>query len=341
MVRYAIALLLMSLSCATSAQEPSPAELNQAELNQAELNQAELKAAEPPAAGATSVAQSAESAATEPKAEASTAGATTESAESAQPNPTSSQSNQAEEDREAYEAKRKDLLSLVRDNTLNVHWRENPAYFMLVKEMLDRTPEQLKSEEALKPRFNQLHKSPAEYRGKLVTLKLIARRVLPIDAKPNSAGVTRLYEIWGPTAETKSWMYCCVVPELPPGVREGDIDEVVELTGYFFKLQAYQPGDAAPNAQNLVAPLIIGRIVRAETTTATAEVGMGNWPLILIIGFGTIVMFRMMMHMLGMHRKTPMVRNYRRRSLAPIDPAAVEDSLEVGEGGLRIRNANE
>ncbi len=44
----------------------------------------------------------------------------------------------------AKAAKLKDLLSLVQDNTLSVHKRENPAYFWLVKDVIDRTPEELR-----------------------------------------------------------------------------------------------------------------------------------------------------------------------------------------------------
>ncbi len=243
----------------------------------------------------------------------------------------------------AQEAKLKELLSLVQDNTKFTHRREIPAYFMLVKKALDRTPEQLRNEVTLNPRFNDLYRKPSDYRGQLVTVKLNARRVLPADyTTRNVAGVKRLYEIWGWTQEAKAWMYCCIVPELPEGFpEEGDIQEQIELTGYFFKMQAYQPGLAAPNARDLVAPMVIGRIVRAEPMATKTANTMGNWPMILIIGFGTIVMFRLMLHLRGMGRTAPIRRNYRRRSLEPIDPDLVDDALNVPNRGIRIRNANE
>ena len=241
----------------------------------------------------------------------------------------------------ARAAKLKELLSLVQDNTKNVHKRENPAYFMLMRQIQATTPEQLRSQVTLNPRFNDLYKKPSDYRGQLVNVKLNARRVLPADYK-NVDGISRLYEIWGWTEEAKAWMYCCVVPELPPGFpEEGDISEEIELTGYFFKMQAYQPGVAAPNARDLVAPLIIGRIVRAQPIVAKTSNASANWPLILIVGFGSIVMFRLMMHLRGLGRTPPIRRNYRRRSLEPIDPDLVDEALDVPNRGIRIRNANE
>ena len=239
-------------------------------------------------------------------------------------------------------AKLQELLSLVRDNTPNVHMRENPAYFLLMKQVMERTNEQLRSEVTTNPRFNDLYKKPGDYRGQLIHVKLNARRILPVPIKArNVAGVTKLYEIWGWTEEAKAWMYCCIVPELPPGFEEGDVSKRIELTGYFFKMQGYQPGNAAPNARFLVAPLIIGRIVDAGPVQAKANGSFGYWPLILIVGFGSIVMFRLMMHMRGMGRPLPVYRNYRRRSLQPIDPDLLDDALDGPERGIPIRNANE
>lgn len=247
------------------------------------------------------------------------------------------------EDAAAKAAKLKDLLSLVQDNTLSVHKRENPAYFLLLKDVMDRTPEQLREEVTANPRFHDLYKKPSEYRGQLVTVKLNARRIMPVDVSPNNAaGVSRLYEIWGWTEEAKAWMYCCVVPELPEGFEEGNVSKRIELTGYFFKMQAYQPGNAAPNARNLVAPLVIGRIVDAGAPPAKVINSMGSWPMFLIIGFGIIVMFRLMLHLRGMGRNAPPIRrNYRRRSLEPIDPDALDDAIGSVDRGIRIRNANE
>lgn len=251
--------------------------------------------------------------------------------------------NEEPADPAARAARIKDLLSLVRDNTLYNHKRENPAYFALVKEVLDQTPEQLRSQARENPRFNDFYKNPAEHRGEIVHLSINLRRVIPVDiAIDNEAGVSRLYELWGWTEEAKAWMYCCIVPELPSGFpTEGEIANRVELTGYFFKMQAYQPGGAAPNARNLVAPLVIGRIANAAPLPEPAAQGLGNWPLILIVGFGIIIVMRLMMNLRLFGRPAPTHRNYRRRSLEPIDTDSLSDSLSAPDKGVRIRNANE
>ncbi len=69
---------------------------------------------------------------------------------------------------------------------------------------------------------------------------------------------------------------------------------------------------------------------------------MGYWPMIMLVGFGSIVMFRLLMHLRGMNRTPPVRRNYRRRSLEPIDHEAIDDAIASStERGLRIRNLNE
>ena len=244
----------------------------------------------------------------------------------------------------ANQARIKDLLSLVSDNTLFNHRRESLAYFALVKEVMRQTPEELRSRARDNPRFNEFYSKPAEHRGELVHLAINLRRVLPIEVKHNNeADVTKLYELWGWTDEAKAWMYCCITPELPPGLpTEGDVAERVEITGYFFKMQAYQPGDAAPNARNLVAPVVIGRVTRApKPLDAAGDGGLGNWPLVLIVGFGIIIAFRLVMQVRNFGRSAPTHRNYRRRSLEPLDTDSLGESLGSSNKGLPIRNADE
>ncbi|MGN6547858.1 MAG: hypothetical protein ACTHK7_22675, partial [Aureliella sp.] len=135
----------------------------------------------------------------------------------------------AQESDEERQARLKDLLSLVSDNTTKMKPRESPAYFALVKDVLDHTPEELRSKARENPRFNDFYSDPAKHRGELVHLVLNLRRILPVDIKtPNAAGVTKLYELWGWTDEAKAWMYCCITPELPPGFpTQGDVSQRV------------------------------------------------------------------------------------------------------------------
>lgn len=250
-------------------------------------------------------------------------------------------SPESELNQEANQARIKELLSLVSDNTLLSHKRESPAYFALLKELMRQTPEELRSKARDNPRFNDFYSRPAEHRGEIVHLALNLRRVLPIDLKSeNEAGLKRLYELWGWTDEAKAWMYCCVTPELPDGIPVGEVQHRIEITGYFFKMQAYQRGDAGPNEKNLVAPLVIGRVVSSPKAAAADADALNRWPLYLISAFGMLILFRLVLRIRSFTRIAPTHRNYRRRSLEPVDPENIAGRL-TGESGLKIRNANE
>ncbi len=69
------------------------------------------------------------------------------------------------------------------------------------------------------------------------------------------------------------------------------------MYGYFFKLQGYQPGNAAPNAAPLAAPMIVGRVdwIQLVTPTNPAETALsyvilaaGSMLVMGVIGFWII-----------------------------------------------------
>ncbi len=54
-----------------------------------------------------------------------------------------------------------------------------------------------------------------------------------------------LYEVWGFTSESRDRLYVAIVVDLPKGMPIGpSVYEKARFTGYFFKLQGYEP--AAP-----------------------------------------------------------------------------------------------
>ena len=225
-------------------------------------------------------------------------------------------------------AKLEELLSLVSDNSFRIHKREMPAYWMLIDQVNHEPIEQLLGKSKVNPRFHDLYTAPSKHRGDLVQIVLNVRRVIPYPIEvENSAGVKKLYELWGWTDEAKAWLYCCITSELPPGFPEsGEVIEKATLVGYFFKLQAYQPGGAAPNAKPLVAPLILGRVVWKNAKEDESS-SSPNWLVYLVCGFGVLVAFRVLMQVRSMTKPTRTRSMYRRRSLEPIDTEALSLSL--------------
>jgi hypothetical protein len=167
------------------------------------------------------------------------------------------------EDEQGEAERLKGLLEVVTDGTLWLHKREMPAYWQILTKVRKRTLESLQSEARSGVKFNDLFSSPRAHRGQLVKIDLNVRRVIkaPVE-KDNSAGIEQLYELWGPSDETKAWPFVAVTPDLPPGMPVAEnVEERVTVVGYFFKLQGYQAAASKPNSRPLVAPLLIGKIV--------------------------------------------------------------------------------
>jgi hypothetical protein len=164
---------------------------------------------------------------------------------------------------ERAQAQLKDWLGIVTDKSLQMHPRENPAYYRLLKMAKEQTAEQMQQKARRDRRFNDFYTSAAAHRGELVQIELNVRRIVsfPVE-EANEAEVAQLYELWGWSEEAKAWLYVAVTPELPDGMPTGTtVEERVTFLGYFFKLQGYHEAGAKPNARPLFAPLLIGRLI--------------------------------------------------------------------------------
>lgn len=156
----------------------------------------------------------------------------------------------------------RDLLSIVSDNTLLIHKREMPAYWRLLSISMAEDYGTQYEKARRNPSLNEFHTAAAKHRGELVSLNLNIRRVVQYDAidANNPANVKQLYEVWGWTEQSKSWLYVCVTPELPPGMQVGEaVSFRAQFTGYFFKMLAYHSAKPTSSGMPRVAPMLIGR----------------------------------------------------------------------------------
>jgi hypothetical protein len=97
-------------------------------------------------------------------------------------------------------------------------------------------------------------------RGKLVYLDLNVRLVQKADVKTSDG--YELYELWGFTTESGSWLYCVMAVGLPKDIDVGArVEQHVRVAGYFLKLQGYYPALGKPNDMHF-APMVIGRAWR-------------------------------------------------------------------------------
>lgn len=168
----------------------------------------------------------------------------------------------------------------VLDGSLDIQPEENFAYARLLSWVQQQSWDDLCRRARSDVMMSDLMHSPAKYRGRLVKLDLNVRRVLACDVDNRLIDARRLYEIWGFTEDSKSWLFDVVTAELPEGMPIGpDVSERAQFVGYFFKLQGYYEAGAKPRAAPLRAPLLVGRLVRYPSATELQATGPGWWEL--------------------------------------------------------------
>lgn len=185
----------------------------------------------------------------------------------------------------------RDVLSLVMDNTMRMSKREMPAYWDLVRRSTSVSFQELRKTANSKIKFNDLYRDPAKHRGGLFSFDIVVRRVNHYEAEPdNPAGVEGVYEIWGTTEQSQSWFYVFITGSLPAGYSEETlVRKKAQFAGYFLKLLAYQPGSAPPNANPLLAPLLVGRLNDVASTVQGTKSDSSPWPLFGLAGFAVLL----------------------------------------------------
>jgi len=169
-----------------------------------------------------------------------------------------------DEDPEEWEAFTEERQALD-DFTFFIQREEMEAYDRLVRWVVRQPFERLwqrAHQESPPVVFNDFVQHRNKLRGKLVYLDLHLRRVLKMPEKTRDG--FQLYEAWGFTHQSGGWLYSLVLVDLPPGLREGDVQEHVRAAGYFLKLISYHSALSKPGDRPLYAPVLIGRVMRVQ-----------------------------------------------------------------------------
>ncbi len=186
-------------------------------------------------------------------------------AQTAPANPVLEPAGPTDQDPEEWEAFEEERQAL-EDFTFYMQREEMEAYDRLVRWAVRQPFELLWNRAHREGRpvvFNDFVQERNKLRGKLVYLDLHLRRVLAMPEKTRDG--FQLYEAWGFTHQSGGWLYSMVLVDLPPGLREGDVQEHVRAVGYFLKLISYHSALSRPGDRPLYAPVIIGRVMRVQS----------------------------------------------------------------------------
>ncbi len=154
-------------------------------------------------------------------------------------------------------------LNSIEDNTIH-RSVEHPAWFRFLEILEHETPDQLATRSVGDISFLQLFNQPDLYRGKLVTVEGRVRLAYRVPARKNDIGVDGYYLFWIQTEDSSDApivAYCLDPPAGFPEVplktdknRGLELNEDVQVTGYFFKRWVYPTDQGAS-----VAPLVLAK----------------------------------------------------------------------------------
>ena len=165
------------------------------------------------------------------------------------------------------------LMLSVKDNTIGVRYEEREAYLRVLKlaqeiprSRLERFATEIRAERRTMvpsykripahdfPQFVDLFTHPDFYRGRPVTIHGIMRKLTKFDVGRNSLGLKHAYEGWIYTGDSQGNPVVVVFThkdDLLP--VQGDIQEEVKFTGYYFKMYGYDAQDTTRKAPMIIA----------------------------------------------------------------------------------------
>jgi hypothetical protein len=163
----------------------------------------------------------------------------------------------------------------IQDDTIIFRPAERAIWFYELARVHDADPRQLRKSSLGRVAYLQLHKQPADYRGKVVTVSGTVRLAQRVPAPPNYLGVKEYCVYWihpsgGP--DSPIIVYALNTPPGFPSIGNRDADpsagklrEDVGVTGVFFKRWAY-----AARGGTFTAPLLIANVPDWQPQPAVA-----------------------------------------------------------------------
>jgi hypothetical protein len=229
----------------------------------------------------------------------------------------------------------------VSDGTTHINLEDNPAYERLVRWVINQPYGRLLARVTQKnPTYGQFRAAPRDFRepGKIFEINLHLRQVVKFDVKmtfdnpDEQHEPVTLYEMWGTTDESRGRFFHLIVFDPPAGLPLGqDVREDVRFVGYFFRLQAYEPGNAKLNAPPLIAPSFIGRIAW-QPAAPGGVVSSTELPWMILLGGGVAIVVAVCLGVVLLNRKKRNVA-YLATDLPPPPTMSVEEWLDRVDNG--------
>lgn len=152
-----------------------------------------------------------------------------------------------------------ETLAGVEDDTLSLRKSDQAAYDALLERLRTSDEQMLAAAFDASATFPAVMTEPGHFRGRVVSLNGIARRILEMPASANSQDGNGLYELWVFTPDSGENPWRVVATDLPNDLPRGLLEDgvPVRVNGVFFKRQGYETQRHALH----VAPLLLAKTV--------------------------------------------------------------------------------
>lgn len=165
------------------------------------------------------------------------------------------------------------LMEMVKDNTVGVRYEEREPYLRILRlaqevplRRQQRFAAQIRSERreltpSYKhrrledfPQFVDVFTHPQFYRGRPVTMHGVMRKLTKFELGKNSLDLDQAYEGWVYTPDSQGNPVVVIFTSKDERLPvNGDIQEEVEFTGYYFKMYGYDAEDTTRKAPMIIA----------------------------------------------------------------------------------------
>jgi hypothetical protein len=155
---------------------------------------------------------------------------------------------------------------------------EQKSFFTILKTLADADQRDIQLASVGVRNYRQLAEQTDEYRGEIVTVSGIARRIIAQPANENTLGIKKFYEVWIEPSGGRLPLVVDVL-EIPAAFPIGSTDQYVEVTGFYYKRLGY-PGVPDPKTKKETfrsAPLVLGKTLTwSSTANAPANIAQAG-----------------------------------------------------------------
>ena len=151
------------------------------------------------------------------------------------------------------------LFTTLEDDAVH-RFAEQKSFFTILKTLADADQRDIQLASVGGRNFRQLSEQTDEYRGEIVSVSGIARRIIAQPANENTLGIKKFYEVWIEPSGGRLPLVVDVL-EIPSAFPIGSTDQYVEVTGFYYKRLGY-PGVPDPKTKKETfrsAPLVLGK----------------------------------------------------------------------------------